>query len=635
MTEVFIDQQRVFFKENTSLKLTIENTFFEDAGSYTLDVVFPLDIWQNRKVFGAINRPDTSTRYQTFDAMVLTDSKVVFKGIAKITGVNDKEVKLQLLSGNSRVKFWAKAEKMYIDELRYEYTDTNHSMDGWATDDAFSNTPLITAGTFPGKKGYYCYVPTLDENGSAPAEGSFKGLWNEQHLMINVAEQQRLYHNQPPLQDPETRNYYIEVARECISPNLMFVAKWIFQSFGYTLERNDVDNDFVNGIYIANARNTTTFRPGDGGRRNSADEMSMAKALPHWTVEEFIKQLQNFLNVTVVFDDIRGTVEIVRSAHTDGVVDISDCTEDEYEVEVMDDEDAKSNLYDSNVKYKKGESDYHGIDMVEREVIDSFNEIECSAAESSDQWASMTSDDKKTAVWTTEQGQFCAKITGEGQNETLERIRFNHFGGIVRNPANDNDVELKISPVATTAEIEMPVFEWDSSGNFRNIYRDAFQFKWTCKQTVLCLKNQYEAANKPTVWDAINGNQEEESEKEDIMQVFLMDDKAVPTGFYHLTFQTPFTHRDYNRPDASVVHESWSLALANDNSVYNISKLHQAARRQNRNAEHVFKFLSDGIPSVYAIYMLKNKKYACKKLEVQFTAEGKEKAVTGYFEEVL
>lgn len=119
------------------------------------------------------------------------------------------------------------------------------------------------------------------------------------------------------------------------------------------------------------------------------------------------------------------------------------------------------------------------------------------------------------------------------------------------------------------------------------------------------------------------------------MQVFLMDDKAVPTGFYHLTFQTPFTHRDYNRPNASVVHESWSLALANDNSVYNISKLHQAARRQNRNAEHVFKFLSDGIPSVYAIYMLKNKKYACKKLEVQFTAEGKEKAVTGYFEEVL
>ena len=81
------------------------------------------------------------------------------------------------------------------------------------------------------------------------------------------------------------------------------------------------------------------------------------------------------------------------------------------------------------------------------------------------------------------------------------------------------------------------MFEWDSSGNFANIYRDAFNYRWTCKQVALCLQNQYEAANKPTVWDAINGTQEEETEKEDIMQVFLMDDKAVPTGFYHLTYQ--------------------------------------------------------------------------------------------------
>ena len=106
---------------------------------------------------------------------------------------------------------------------------------------------------------------------------------------------------------------------------------------GGTIARNDVDNDFVNGIYIATARNTTTYRRHDG-RSNSADEMSMAKALPHWTVEEFIMQLQNFLNVTVVFNDIAGTVDIINSAYTEGVVDISDVAQDEYEVEVIDDE---------------------------------------------------------------------------------------------------------------------------------------------------------------------------------------------------------------------------------------------------------------------------------------------------------
>ena len=634
MTEVYIDQQRVFFKENTNLKLTIENTFFEDAGSYTLDVIFPLHIEENRKAFGAINRLDVSKQYKTFDAMIVVDSRVVFKGTAKITNISDAEVKLQMLSGNSHVKFWTKAQKMYIDELHYEYTDTNHSFDGYATDDAFFGTPLIMAGTFPGKKGVYCYVPTMDENGSEPVSNCYKGLWNEQHLMINVAEQNRLYHQAEPLPYPETRNYYIEMARECISPNLMFVARWIFNYLGYTVNRNDVDNDFVNGIYIATARNTTTFKRHDG-RSNSADEMSMAKALPHWTVEEFIKQLQNFLNVTVIFNDIDGTVDIIQSAYTEGVVDISDVTQDEYEVEVIDDEDVESNLYDSNVNYKKGDSEYHGIDLVEREVIDSFNEIECTVAESESQWGSMATEDKKVSIWTTPAGQFCAKITGEENNETLERIRFNHFGSIVRNSENDNDVELKISPVATTTEVEMPVFEWDSSGNFSNIYRDAFQYRWTCKQVVLCLQNQYEAANKATVWDAINGTQEEESEKEDIMQVFLMDDKAVPTGFYHLTYQMPFTHWDYNRPNNNVEHKNWSLALANDNSTYYIGKFHELARRQNRNAEHRVKFTADRIPSVYAIFLIRNKRYACKKLEVQFGAEGMEKVVNGYFEEIL
>lgn len=629
MTEVYIDQQRVFFKENTNLKLTIENTFFEDAGSYTLDVIFPLHIEENRKAFGAINRLDVSKRYKTFDAMIVVDSRVVFKGTAKITNISDAEVKLQMLSGNSHVKFWTKAQKMYIDELHYEYTDTNHSFDGYVQDDSFYGTPLIRAGSFPGKKGVYCYVPTLDENGSKPVENCYKELWNEQHLMINTEEQIVLHHGG----DPINQGYYIELNRQCISPNLMFVTRWIFNYLGYTVNRNDVDNDFVNGIYIANARNTTTFKRHDG-RSNSADEMSMAKALPHWTVEEFIKQLQNFLNVTVIFNDIDGTVDIIQSAYTEGMVDISDVTQDEYEVEVIDDEDVESNLYDSNVNYKKGDSEYHGIDLVEREVIDSFNEIKCTSAESESQWGSMAAEDKKVSIWTTPAGQFCAKITGEENNETLERIRFNHFGSIVRNSENDNDVELKISPVATTTEVEMPVFEWQAGGT-GTIYRDAFQYRWTCKQVALCLQNQYEAANKATVWDAINGTQEEESEKEDIMQVFLMDDKAIPTGFYHLTYQMPFTHWDYNRPNNNVEHKSWSLALANDNSTYYIGRYHEAARRQNRNAEHRVKFTADRIPSVYAIFLIRNKRYACKKLEVQFGAEGMEKVVNGYFEEIL
>lgn len=621
MTEIFINNQRAIFKEDSNIKLTIENTFFEDSGSYTLDVTFPLHIEQNRKVFGAINRMEVAKRYTTFDATILVDSKLVFKGTAKITNVNETEVKLQLLSGNSHVKFWTKAEKMYIDEFHYEYTDTNNSFDGFVQQDSFFGTPLIKAGTFPGKKGVYCYVPTLDENGSKPVQNCYKGLWNEQHLMIYTDDQLVLYQG-GTLNNPR---FFIEINRECISPNLMFVTKWILSHLGYSLRRNDRDSDFVNSIYIANARNTTTFKRHDS-RTNSADEMSMAKALPHWTVQEFITQLQNFLNVTVIFDDIEGTVDIIESAFTDGLVDITKDVEDEYEAEVIDDEDVKAMLYDSNVKYKKGASEYHDIDIVEQETIASFKEVKCSHEDSLRQWDAMSADDRKTTIWTTENGQYCA-------NGSVERTRFNHFGSIVRNKENTNDVELKISPVATTTEIEMPVFEY--GGGAGAIYRDAFQYRWTCKQTVVCLENQYEAANKATVWDAIQGTKDEGAEKEDIMQIFLMDDVAIRSGFYYLPYQMPFTHPDLNVPVKDVPHESWSLSLANDNTKQNLSKLHKTAKRQNRNAEHRFKFRARSIPSVYAIFLVRNKRYACKKLEVQFTSRGTEEIITGYFEEIL
>ena len=618
MTEVYINNQQAYLKEDTSLKVIIENTFFEDSGSYTLDVVFPLNIEQNRKVFGAINRMDVQKRYQKYDARIVVDSKMMFKGTAKITSINEEELKMQLLSGNSNVKFWTKAQKMYIDDLAYEYTDTRSSMDGFVTTDSSWGDIIISAGTFPGKKGVYCYVPILNETEGHEENSRSNGLLNQQFLMI---------HN-----DMAGMPYYIEVFRDCICPNLMFVFRWIVEDLGYTIRRNDRDDVFVNSIYIATARRTT-IASNKWNNKSSSEEKAMAKALPHWTVEEFIKQLQKFLNVTVIFDDLEGTVDIISDTFTDGIIDITDSVEDEYEVEMIDEEDVEANLYDSNVVYKEGASDYHDIDMVDREVIKTFTEIKCTYAEFLTQWSNMGDEEKKITIWTTEQGQFCAKIITNGNTETLEKIRFNHFGGIVRNTINDDDVELKISPVATTLEIGMFLYSYYATDNGRRVYMGDPRDKRD--HTVLCLQNQYEAGNKQTVWDALQGEHATESQKEDIMQVFLMDDKAVPVNYSDMTYQTPFTHHNYNLPRITVVHENWSLALSNDDSEKNIGKMHETARRQNRNAEHYIKFISDKIPSVYSIFIVRNKKYACKKLEVKFDMNGMDKKLSGYFEEIL
>lgn len=621
MTEVFLNKQRAILKEDSKLKLTIENTFFEDSGSYTLDVTFPLDIEENRKVFGSINRIEVTKRFVTFDATILVDSKMVFKGTAKITNINDKEVKLQMLSGRSHVKFWTKAEKMYIDRLHYEYTDRNNTLEGFVQYESFLGYPIVKAGSFPGKRGQFCYVPIKDVNGSKPGKDSYQGLWNEHKLMI-YGDDLMVLSQGGTFPAGYTVQYYIEISRQCICPNLMFVAKWIFGHLGYTVRRNDRDNDFVNSIYIANATRTTT-QPRNNSN-NSADEDAMAKALPHWTVEEFIKQFQNFLNVKVIFDDIENAVDIVDSVYDEGSIDITNQIEDEYEVELFDDEDAKEMLYDSNLRYKKGAlGGEYRLDMIDQEVLSPFTLLKFPS--SSGVWSSfesMSVEERKKYVWQDNLNgrQYCANSEGN-------MASINAFGCLVRNENNQNDIELKISPVSITKEVKMPVFEFGGGGGAK--YRG--EKKTECKQTVLCLENQYEAASKPTVWDAITGETESEEKKEDIMQVFFMDGREHSTGFYASKTQYPFT--DFVLQDG-YYGISYSFSLIR-NRAGSIGYYHKQAVKQNRNAEHRFKFRAKTIPSVYSIFLVRNKRYACKKMEVQFDNKGMDESIMGYFEEIF
>lgn len=59
MTIIYLDGQPVVVSKK-SLKLTVENPFFTKTSSYTYDVDFPLDIPDNRKIFGRIQRLDVA-----------------------------------------------------------------------------------------------------------------------------------------------------------------------------------------------------------------------------------------------------------------------------------------------------------------------------------------------------------------------------------------------------------------------------------------------------------------------------------------------------------------------------------------------------------------------------------------------
>ena len=123
MTEIYLrkkgeEWQRVYFSNSDSgFKLTRENPYFTQSESYTLDVVLPADILTNRQFFQNLQRIDSSKRPPVCDCLLMVNNRPMLEGSAKVTQVTEKEIKVQLLGGNSEVNFLSDNNQDYIDEL--------------------------------------------------------------------------------------------------------------------------------------------------------------------------------------------------------------------------------------------------------------------------------------------------------------------------------------------------------------------------------------------------------------------------------------------------------------------------------------------------------------------------------------
>lgn len=62
MIELYLNKQRVYTDTSQDIKLTKENPFFTQSGSYTLDVVLPMDILENRQFFKNLQLLQTSKK---------------------------------------------------------------------------------------------------------------------------------------------------------------------------------------------------------------------------------------------------------------------------------------------------------------------------------------------------------------------------------------------------------------------------------------------------------------------------------------------------------------------------------------------------------------------------------------------
>ena len=151
------------------------------------------------------------------------------------------------------------------------------------------------------------------------------------------------------------------------------------------------------------------------------------------------------------------------------------------------------------------------------------------------------------------------------------------------------------------------------------------------------------------VWSGIKGEQEIGSKDgaEDRIQVAFagsliqyINKTGVADASKKLPFPMMFTdHLDkaVNLSDCNYqnTHESWSLALDHSSADYYLGQLHDNAYNINTRSELIIDFECLAPVSANHIFVFKNKRYVCKKIEYSVTYKGVNPVARGYFYELL
>lgn len=587
MTILTLNGHQVFPSGNQTIKLTQENPYFTQSESYTLDVTLPMDIPENRDFFGPIHRIEHSKRATSMSCFLTVNNKPLLSGTAKVTQITEKEVKVQLIGGASEIKFFSQENQVHIDEMK---------------------------GPFTYMKGV-C-MPAYDETYEDQVN-----KWNggSQPFIIALSDYQP----------------------EAVQPNLVGLMKEVLAQQGFIITENCTDREPWNCLYIASAKRASYI----------------VHALPHWTVREFITEYCNFFNCSLITDQVNRTVRIVSNSDFFGSVRQTVIVPvDEYTVE-LNDGDGAHTLSSDNISFDMSGSPEHDYDIIPDNVRESAPVKEYpSRNEARAAYAQMEEDERKRYIFKTPVGLFAgwehSMKEETGEDETLtEFMQIDVFAPLVRDKESENETSLKICPVA----IASTILEYHTANEyFGGGSYPPGKHPWRYLSLENPTGNEYNrwgsAVPDPTVPETegatiqayIEGEVEiEKSEKEDRMQVFFVDDVKMASVSYEgwdkdqvINALMPFTDFLYKRM-YSDSHRQWSLSLNPTAAEHYLGQLHQNAYSFNMKAKYCVKFLADEMPDPTQVFIIRNKRFACEKIEAQIDDMGLQRLMTGYFYEML
>lgn len=288
--QLTINNQTAEIKKGTTIKLTRVNPYFADQGDYTLEVQLPLrGCPANLAIFGPRNHPAT-TQYTHIGeqyTMQLIAPPLQLEGTATVTSVTEAEVKVQLKAGVKASPL--NNDTTYIDEL-----PLGNAWDGFGSVQD-SNSEVLDSGTDVRTqiKIFSSCMGQKFLRTTTPVQQAAYGTYGQTDALCLpiysstddiIANPMDMITTTPHLGGDSIDNITLAPC-----PYLLDITARIFKCLGFTprnWDRYTDNHPLTRAIYIANTRQT----------------LQRAKILPHWTVKEYLNELQNLLGCVFTFN---------------------------------------------------------------------------------------------------------------------------------------------------------------------------------------------------------------------------------------------------------------------------------------------------------------------------------------------
>ena len=624
MITCIINGHKAYPISTSSIKVTYANQYVTDDGEYTYDITFPMNILENRVIFKNVSRLEVRKNIAKYDDCKLyCNSQLIMSGVGTILSVNEKEIKLQIVGGKSRIKFNDRMEKHYIDEIQFGTADKpGYDVDkGWSQKFKDRITEIYRLDEdktkFLGVEGKWCFVPVRDETNDMIA--NFVGV---------DKTKQFIGYNAP------------FISNLAVQPSLMYIFRKVVEYEGYTIKRNDFDCKPWNQLYIASAYKTRELR----------------RALPHWSSYTFIEEFRKLFNATIVFDDIQKTCSVIKKSELTSADSVAIEPLDEYTTD-YDEDGSFSTSSTANLEYNLGDSaNRDNYEVISKKVFENFEIVHSIGI-----WEPQNQFQGTTQSWSEKQkrqtiiecnGSYYIYVENEDGSKTWQLAGV--WSPLIRDSSSDDYVEINISPAAQVVE--------DINFKTAIIGEDNYYEK----RCLLSIPNDKEPDSKEcdvdddgysytSVQDAIEDEStlDKSEDDQECMNIFFIipgevqDDNKfswVSAKSRWPKFKTDYrinkeycgsTEGGFGGNGGGTFKEKYPYSLSictkSTNDVVTLGCLHDNGLRiDNKNCMEA-KFKSDVIPDPSKIYIIRNKKFVCEKIEMEVKDDAIEPVYTGYF----